>query len=131
MKTMSMPRRRGFTLIELLIVVVINGILASIAIPKFNEMHQKAFNSAALSDLKSTAHAIDEYFADNYALPDENQLIAAGFVLSQDVSFMTFEIRDPGDPKKARVHIHIAHERSLNYYHYEYPGTELLEERLK
>ena len=101
MKTMSMPRRRGFTLIELLIVVVINGILASIAIPKFNEMHQKAFNSAALSDLKSTAHAIDEYFADNYALPDENQLIAAGFVLSQDVSFMTFEIRDPGDPKRS------------------------------
>ena len=121
---------RGFTLIELLIVVVIIGLLAAIAIPKFDDVRQRAFNSAALSDLHSVAHAIEEYFADNNALPDEDQVIAAGFVLSQGVSFMKFSIRDPGT-EDARVHIHIAHEGSFHYYHYEYPGNEPPEKRWK
>ena len=122
---------RGFTLIELLIVVVIIGLLASIVIPRFDDVRQKAYNSTALADLHSVAHAIEEYLADNLALPDEDQLIASGFVLSDDVSFTRFSIRDPNDPQKARVHIHIEHEGSFHYYHHEYPGTELPEKRWK
>ena len=122
---------RGFTLIELLIVVVIIGLLAAIAIPQFDDVRQKAYNSGVVSDLHSAAFAIEEYLVDNLALPDENQLIAAGFALSEGVSFTRFSIRDPNDPQKARVHIHIEHEGSLNYYHHEYPGTELPEKRWK
>ena len=39
---MKIPNKNGFTLIELLIVVVIIGVLATIAIPKFNNTKQKS-----------------------------------------------------------------------------------------
>jgi prepilin-type N-terminal cleavage/methylation domain-containing protein len=59
-----MTNRKGFTLIELLIVVVIIGILAAIAIPKFANTKQKAQVSALKSDLRNLATAQEAYFAD-------------------------------------------------------------------
>ena len=57
--------RRGFTLIELLIVVVIIGILAAIAIPKFAGTKQKAYVATMKSDLKNLASAQEGYYYDN------------------------------------------------------------------
>lgn len=56
--------RKGFTLIELLIVVVIIGILAAIAIPKFANTKEKAYIAAMKSDLKNLATAQEGYFSD-------------------------------------------------------------------
>jgi type IV pilus assembly protein PilA len=60
-----MRNAKGFTLIELLIVVVIIGILAAIAIPRFSATKTKAFDSAAKSDLRNAMSAQEAYFADN------------------------------------------------------------------
>ena len=56
--------RKGFTLIELLIVVVIIGILAAIAIPKFASTKEKAYVTAMKSDLRNMMTAQESYFSD-------------------------------------------------------------------
>src|SRR5437773_1565164 len=57
--------RKGFTLIELLIVVVIIGILAAIAIPKFANTKSKAYITAMKSDLRNLVTAEEAFFADS------------------------------------------------------------------
>ena len=61
--------QKGFTLIELMIVIAIIGILAAIAIPQFSAYRVKAYNSAALSDLRNCRTSMEAYFADNQAYP--------------------------------------------------------------
>jgi len=67
--------RKGFTLIELLIVVVIIGILAAIAIPKFSATKGKAYVATMKSDLKNLASAQEAYYYEHTlyydgAIPD-------------------------------------------------------------
>ena len=57
-------RRSAFTLIELLIVVVIIGILAGIAIPKFSGSREKAWITTMKSDLRNLSTAQETYFQD-------------------------------------------------------------------
>lgn len=56
--------RKGFTLIELLIVVVIIGILAAIAIPKFANTKEKAIIASMKSDLRNMVTAQEAHFSD-------------------------------------------------------------------
>jgi prepilin-type N-terminal cleavage/methylation domain-containing protein len=57
--------KKGFTLIELLIVVVIIGILAAIAIPKFANTKSKAYIAAMKSDLRNLVTAEESFFSDS------------------------------------------------------------------
>jgi prepilin-type N-terminal cleavage/methylation domain-containing protein len=59
-----MFNRKGFTLIELLIVVVIIGILAAIAIPKFAATKDKAKLASARTDVRNLETAQEAYFSD-------------------------------------------------------------------
>ena len=81
-----MRNAKGFTLIELLIVVVIIGILAAIAIPKFANTKEKAFLVAMKSDLRNIVTAQETYFADNTTYTTSttalNLIISPGVTLS-------------------------------------------------
>jgi prepilin-type N-terminal cleavage/methylation domain-containing protein len=91
-------RREGFTLIELLIVIVIIGILAAIALPKFGATREKAYVKAMESDLRNLAAQQEiyysestayEYFADDLAWDDAapndlNLTISTGVSLSTE-----------------------------------------------
>ncbi len=59
-----MSNRKGFTLIELLIVVVIIGILAAIAIPKFAATKDKAKLASVKSDLRNIETAEEAFYSD-------------------------------------------------------------------
>jgi len=79
-----MRDKKGFTLIELLIVVVIIGILAAIAIPKFSATREKAYFAAMKSDLKNLASQQEIYYADEYSYTSSTTLL--GFVSSEGVT---------------------------------------------
>jgi type IV pilus assembly protein PilA len=72
-----MMNRKGFTLIELLIVVVIIGILAAIAIPKFAATKDKAKLASVKTDLRNVETAEEAYFSDNNTYGDFGQLQTA------------------------------------------------------
>ncbi len=65
--------RKGFTLIELLIVIVIIGILAAIAIPKFSKTREKAYFKAMQSDLRNLSSQQEIY----YSVPANSYTYAA------------------------------------------------------
>ena len=92
-----MAQRQGFTLIELLIVVVIIGILAAIAIPKFTNTKGKAMLAAMRSDLRNIASIQESYWVENRTyypgpIPDP----AFNFVPTQGVVIAIVSASDAG-----------------------------------
>jgi len=81
-----MDNKKGFTLIELLIVVVIIGILAAIAIPRFGETRERAFRSAMTSDLRNVQTLQEQYYFDSGAYTYTNALSDLNFNESDGVT---------------------------------------------
>lgn len=59
------PRRSAFTLIEILIVLVVIGILAAIAIPKYSHARERSYLAAVQSDLVNLATQQEVYHSDH------------------------------------------------------------------
>jgi type IV pilus assembly protein PilA len=74
--------RRGFTLIELLIVVVVIGILAVLAIPKFANTKQRAARTAGVSDIHNLATQEERFFSENGRYGDISDTAALKFTPS-------------------------------------------------
>ncbi|HKR08848.1 MAG TPA: prepilin-type N-terminal cleavage/methylation domain-containing protein [Gemmatimonadaceae bacterium] len=93
------PNKKGFTLIELLIVVVIIGILAAIAIPKFANTKEKAYVAAMKSDLRNLATYEEQYAADNNGAYFGGTASLAsplqGFTPSQNVTITVTNVAGP------------------------------------
>ena len=70
-------RQGGFTLIEILIVVVILGILGAVIVPNLMSRPDQARITAAESDLRSLAAALDVYRLDNFQYPSTEQGLEA------------------------------------------------------
>ena len=64
--------QRGFTLIELMIVVAIIGVLASIAIPQYQNYTARAQMSEAFSLAAEYKTAMSEFYAINGRFPNDN-----------------------------------------------------------
>ena len=94
-----MSNKKGFTLIELLIVVVIIGILAAIAIPKFANTKDKAYVAAMKSDLRNMATYEEQYAADNggayFAGTATSAAPLQGFSPSQNVTVVVTAVVGP------------------------------------
>lgn len=67
-----MKKQRGFTLIELLVVIVIIGIIAAIAVPRFLASQDRAYVTAAVADVDHFRKALAVYEIDYGAFPDQN-----------------------------------------------------------
>ncbi len=63
--TVSGETQRGFTLIELLIVIVVIGILAALALPKYANTKQRASRTAGLADVHNLATQQEQFYAAN------------------------------------------------------------------
>ncbi len=117
----------GFTLVELLIVVVIIGVLAAIAIPKFAGAKEKAYDSTVMSDIRRAQLAAESYFGDQMGYPAT--AILAGFTPSAGVTFTTWSLQMQNGVSS--IHLHAEHAQSTHYYHSHYPAEAELEQRNK
>jgi general secretion pathway protein G len=74
---MNKQAATGFTLIEILVVVVIIGILGAVIVPQLLGRPDQARITAAKSDIRSLANALDIYRLDNFSYPSTEQGLEA------------------------------------------------------
>jgi type IV pilus assembly protein PilE len=92
-------KQRGFTLLELMIVVAVMGILASIALPSYQEYVKKGRRAAAQSHMMDVAQRQQQYFLDTRSYAAD--LSSLSLTTPSDVSNydrITIEATDAAPP---------------------------------
>ena len=87
-----MKNKLGFTLIEMLVVVLIIGILASIALPQYQKSVEKAKLSEALMNFQTIKGAIDRFLLTDKL--DGNTVFNLRDILDVDLSGGTWDSDD-------------------------------------
>lgn len=64
-------KQKGFTLIELLVVIAIIGILSAVVLVSLNSARAKSRDARRLSDVRQIMTAMEIYYNDNGAYPDD------------------------------------------------------------
>ena len=80
MKNLLKKLHQGFTLIEILIVVVIIGILATVAIPTYFSYVEKAYASDAKTQIKNILMNADIYRQEQGSYPDDIAEMENGYL---------------------------------------------------
>lgn len=65
MKSTLRRDRSGFTLVEIMVVVVVIGILATLALPQWQKVRSASQDKAVFNNVRQLAAAADQYFLEN------------------------------------------------------------------
>ncbi|MGA2051739.1 MAG: prepilin-type N-terminal cleavage/methylation domain-containing protein [Opitutales bacterium] len=93
--------RQGFTLVEIMIVVVIIGILATMAIPTFNEIRLQSRVKAVTNNLRQFSAAAAQYmldkgvtqaaYSDLVGTQTDNYMVSISPVAGEDYTTLVLE----------------------------------------
>jgi general secretion pathway protein G len=67
---MSGKRGRGFTLIEMMVVMVVIGILLTIAVPRYLRSLERSREAVLKQDLSALRESIDKFYGDTGKFPE-------------------------------------------------------------
>ena len=91
MRLTRLSNRGGFTLIELVIIIVVLGILAAVAIPKYSDITGEAKEASARAALGALRSGISIYYGNmavttgTAAWPELDSLETAGVVMEHNI----------------------------------------------